>query len=408
MDYIIERSDAVSIKEKKNWLLIYGRRKVGKTFLLRELCKFGNYYTVKKDLNIITEDRVLTVNEGLEEIKKLLSENKRVVLDEFQRLNESTLEELSVLHPKGQLIISGSSLRIVKKIFEPQSPLLGFFMPMKIGFIRPSDAIRGVQASDFEKRIELATFLREPWIIPLYNKEKIDEYLYEIISKSRYTITALMGEIFTEEERELTKKYEAIISLIGSGTWNTKQITALLYGKRLIPDPSPTHVIQYLKNLEEMEIVESIKLHKAKGRYYRLTSPIMNIYYYMESRYDISSRPISLDEMRPTLEKLMHLEIQNFIADLFAELYDGRKEYSVSPDKEVDFIISKRNKSEIIGEVKWKKVSQEDLNKFIKNTERLQGKRILICKSGEIKDQNVEVLNAKQVVEQVLEVKKSA
>ena len=119
MDYIIERSDAVSIKEKKNWLLIYGRRKVGKTFLLRELCKFGNYYTVKKDLNIITEDRVLTVNEGLEEIKKLLSENKRVVLDEFQRLNESTLEELSVLHPKGQLLISGSSLRIVKKIFEP-------------------------------------------------------------------------------------------------------------------------------------------------------------------------------------------------------------------------------------------------------------------------------------------------
>lgn len=406
MDYIIERSDAANIKTKKNWLLVYGRRKVGKTFLLRDLCKFEHYYTVKKDLSVVCKEKTLTIDGCVEEIKKLLSKNKTVVLDEFQRLHESALEELSLLHPKGRLIISGSSLRIVKKIFEPKSPLLGFFMPMKIGFISPSDTIRGVKESDNEKRIALATFIREPWIIPLYNKESVVEYVYEIISKSRYTITALMGEIFTEEERELTRKYETIISLIGSGVWNTKQLTSLLYGKKLIPDPSPTHVIQYLKNLEEMEIVESIKLHKAKGRYYRLVSPIMNVYYYIESRYDISSRPVSLEEIKPTLEKLINLEIQNFIADIFAELHNGRKEYSVAPDKEVDFIITIRNKPAIIGEVKWKKVNKEEVSKFIKNTERMHGRRVLICKSADFEDKDVEIMDVKQLGELIQKVAK--
>ena len=375
--------------------------------MLRDLCKFERYYTVKKDLSIVCKEKTLTIDGCVDEIKKLLSENKTVVLDEFQRLNESVLEELSLVHPKGRLIVSGSSLRIVKKIFEPKSPLLGFFMPMKIGLINPTDTIKGIKESDNEKRIALATFIREPWIIPLYNKENIVEYVYEIISKSRYTITALIGEIFTEEERELTKKYEAIIRLIGSGIWNTKQLTSLLYGKKLIPDPSPTHVIQYLKNLEEMEIVESIKLHKAKGRYYRLISPIMNVYYYIESRYDISNRAVSLEEIKPTLEKLINLEIQNFVADIFAELHKGRKEYSVAPDKEVDFIITIRNKPAIIGEVKWKKVSQSDIQKFLKNTERMRGKRILICKSGDKEDKDVEILDARQVVEWVLKTKKT-
>ena len=116
--------------------------------------------------------------------------------------------------------------------------------------------------------------------------------------------------------------------MIGEGIWNTKELTSILYSRKLIPDPSPTHLIQYLKNLEEMELVESIKLYKTKGRYYRLISPLMNIYYYLDSRYDISNRTISLEEIRPTLQNIINLEIQNFIADLFAEIYEGRKEYA--------------------------------------------------------------------------------
>ena len=410
MDYIIKRSDSKLIETEKYWLLIYGRRKVGKTFLLRELCKFDNYFTIKKDSSVISKNKTISINNMVEDVKKLLSENKTVVIDEFQRLNESTLEELSILHPKGKLILSGSSLRITKKFFEPKSPLLGFFTPIKMSLIQPSDMLLNLHKKiQDEKLIEICTFLREPWIIPNYNEEETINFIYNIVTKSKQIITGLIGEIFTEEERELTKKYEAILSLVGSGIWNTKELTSILYSRKLIPDPSPTHLIQYLKNLEEMELVESINLHKTKGKYYRLISPLMNIYYYLDSRYDISSRTISLEEVKPTLQKLINLEIQNFIADLFSEIYDGRKEYFVSKDKEVDFIITKRNKPEIIGEVKWKIIDQKDIDKFLKNSERLNGKRVLICKGSKIKDkeiENIEIINPKSLIALVEEFKK--
>ena len=150
---------------------------------------------------------------------------------------------------------------------------------------------------------------------------------------------------------------------------------------------------------QEIELVESIKLYRSKGNYYRLSSPIMNIYYYLDSRYDISNREAYLEEIKPTLERLISLEIQNFIADLFVELYRGRKEYVVSKDKEVDFIITKRNKAEIIGEVKWKKINQEDINKFIKNSENLNGRKILICKTGQVKQIGIELIDSTSLVD---------
>ncbi len=402
MGYIIKRAESEEIKSKKYWLLLYGRRKVGKTFLLRDLCGLDNFYSVKKDLSIVCDGRNISHENLFSEIKSLIEKNKVIVIDEFQRLAEGRIEDLVSMHPKGKLILSGSSLRIVKKVFEPNSPLLGFFTPVKIGFIKPTDAIIGLKTEHSEEEtIELATFLREPWLIPLYNKENIIDFLYSVLINSKHTITSLIGEIFTEEERELTKKYEAIINLIGSGIWNTKELTSILYSRGLIPDPSPNHLIQYLKNLEEMGLVENIKLHKTKGMFYRLASPIMNIYYYLDSRYDISNRPISLAEARPTLEKLVNMEIQNFIADLFAELHEGRKEYFVSPDREVDFIITKRNKAEIVGEVKWKKITGEDISKFKRNSERFAGRKVLVCKNGETGESGLDIVNPHNLISMV-------
>jgi len=404
MGYIIIRSDSIQIIKERHWILLYGRRKVGKTFLLRELCKFENYYTIKKDLSVISNEGTIQVEGMVKKIKNQLSNNQKVVIDEFQRLDEGIFEELSLQHPKGKLILSGSSLRIIKKFFDPRSPFLGFFTPIKLGFIKPSDIILNLHKKiQHEYLIGLCTFLREPWLIPIYNNEETLNFIYELVIKSKQNITGLIGEVFTEEERELTKKYEAILYLIGEGIWNTKELTSILYSRKLIPDPSPTHLIQYLKNLEEMELVESIKLYKTKGRYYRLISPLMNIYYYLDSRYDISNRTISLEEIRPTLQNIINLEIQNFIADLFAEIYEGRKEYFVSPNKEIDFIITKRNKLEIIGEVKWKITNLEDVSKFKENSKRFNGKKVLICKKSKYKINNnsIEIIDVQNLIKLV-------
>ncbi|MEK6857020.1 MAG: AAA family ATPase, partial [Nanoarchaeota archaeon] len=351
MNIIINREEAEELKQKKYWCLVYGRRKVGKTFLLKNLCSFNNLYTVKKDSSIFSEGRNISLSQLKEEVAAQLSKNNTLVIDEFQRLNQSIIEEWVTLHPKGRLILSGSSLRVIKKIFEPQSPLLGFFVPLKIGFIKALTMLRGLKKNVKGSEIlELAAFLREPWLIPLYEKGSSEQFVFDTLTKSKHTISALIGEIFTEEEREISKKYNALLSLIGSGVWNTKELTSTMYSRNLIPDPSPTHIQQYLKNLEEMELVDSIKIYNSKKNYYRLKSPMMNVYYYLNDRYDLDREP-SFEELKPTIQKLINLEVQNFIADLFSEIIGGRKEYYVSKDKEIDFIITKRNKAVLIGEV---------------------------------------------------------
>lgn len=398
MDYIVKRKESEEIKKEKSWLMIYGRRKTGKTFLLRRLCKFDNYYLIKKDLNILSDTKIKNAAELVKEVNDLLKQKKSVVIDEFQRLDESLIEEIVQFHPKGRLILSGSSLRIAKKIFASNSPLLGFFTPMKIGLIRPSDILKELKNLRAEERIEFSTFLREPWLIPLYNKEDITGFVYKIVVKSRYILSSLIGEIFSEEERELSKKYASILSLIGAGVWGTKELTNNLYNRNLIPDPSPTHVIQYLKNLEEMELVESIKLYKSNNKYfYRLRSPIMNVYYYLEDRYNITNREVDLEEIKPTLGKLINFEIQNFLADFFAEKFSGRKEYFISPLKEIDFIITQRNKPIAVGEVKWKKIVQSDVENFKTSSADFFCRKILIGKHG-IKSEQVEVLDSEGII----------
>lgn len=387
MNYIIKRNEAKEIEKEKSWLLVYGRRKIGKTFLLRNFCSFDNYFLVKRDLSILSQDeKRLTLKEMSKVVKELLNHNKSVVIDEFQRLEESFLEEFTLLHPKGKLVLSGSSMKVVKKFLEPGSALLGFFTPMRVGFISPIDILNELKSNlKPSEAIEFATFMREPWIIPLFVKgESVTEFVYRIITKSKFIISSLIGEIFNEEERELSKKYEAILSLIGSGVWNTKELASILYSRKLIPDSNVTNIMQYVKNLEEMELLESIKIYNSKSNFYRLSSPIMNIYYYLENRYDISNREVSLGEMKPTLEKLVNLEIQNFIADFFVEKNNGRKEYYISPQKEFDFIITKRNKLEIVGEVKWKKSELKDIEKFKKNTENLPGRKMMVFKYGRV------------------------
>lgn len=395
MGYIIRRTEEKNIG--KSWLLVYGRRKTGKTFLLRTLCKFENYFLVKRNLDILIKDKSITINELKRKVSELLKRDETVVLDEFQRLDEGTLEELVQLHPRGRLIISGSSQRIIKKVFSSNSPLLGFFVPLKVSLISPRDILTGLKSLSAERKVEFSVFLREPWLIPLFEGEEINQFIYKIVTKLKYVITSLVGEIFNVEERELSKKYGAILELIGNGVWGTKELTGLLYNRNLIPDPSPTHLIQYLKNLEEMGLVEGIKLYKSKNKhFYRLCSPIMNIYYYLDGRYNISNREVSFKEMEPTLRKLINFEIQNFVADYFAEKEDGRKEYFVSPSKEIDFIITQRNKPVIVGEVKWKKVNFEDLRKFSSSVEDFSCRRIIFCKKGENLE-GVKVIEAQQL-----------
>jgi len=384
---IIYRDESDELKKLNGWILIYGRRKVGKTFLIKNFLDYDVFFRVNRDGSILAEKFAISIINNMDDFSRAVSElllaDKKVVIDEFQRLPESVIEQISTLHPEGKVIFSGSSMRVIKKLFGSKSPLLGLAMQYRLGLIRPVNILRELSKKmDAVQAIELAPYLADAWTIPFFTKGGDSEkVIYDLLKYSKFTVPSLVGEIFTEEEREFTKVYEAILRLIGAGELDYKNIASILAGRKVIERADSSLIIPYIKNMEGMGLIESLPIFSSKKKMYRLSSPIMEAFFYLAGRYGFEDRDVSFEEARPTIEKLRNFAVQNFIGDLFASAYHGKKEYYVTPSKEMDFIITVRNKAFLIGEVKWGKYDSNDLKKFVEKTTFIKTEKIFITKT---------------------------
>ena len=400
----IERDEVKEIEKLRGWLLIYGRRKVGKTFLIKNFLKYDHYFLVRRDGKITTENfplvEIPAIAEFISIVKGLLKQDKTIIIDEFQRLPPYFYDEVATVHPHGKLILSGSSMRVVKKIFTKQSPLLGLLLQYKLDMISPSNITHELfKKLPAAEAIELGCYLADPWIIPFIDENNFLESLHQTIIHSSFNIPALIGEIFTEEDRELSRVYEAILRLLGTGEWNYKNIASTLANRGLILRADSSLVLPYIKNLEAMGLVETLPLFKSKKKRYKLSSPVFEAFYYLDDRYNIRERRLSFEEAKPTLEKLRNLAIQDFLGNLFAQVSKGKKEYLISPNVEIDFIITRRNKPIIVCEVKWGNYTKKDVEKFKERTKQFTTARKLFIIKGKKKicDEGVEILTPKEL-----------
>ncbi|MCH4814709.1 MAG: AAA family ATPase [Saccharolobus sp.] len=333
----IRRRECNEIRNLKGWRLIYGRRKVGKTYLAKKCLNFDEYYLISRTLSIIHENNELSLNEGVDKILWSLKEGKIVILDEFQRLPEKYLDLLSTVYPKGTLILLASSLGVINKVIGSNSPFLGQVVPYKMGIIRYSDALASV------KDPYKALLFRDPWIIEHAND-------WEDIKKnslSFYYITkGLIGEIFQEEDRKLTQIYEAILLEVAEGMWNSSMISAKLQSRM---DINPSKASSYLDTLFKMGLIKKIKIYKGgKGNewYYDLDSPIMSVTFYAEAKYKVSEGAKSEVDLTYPISK----EIQFSIGEMLAEYYNAELAYT--PQGDIDVVLLKKGKPFIAYEVK--------------------------------------------------------
>lgn len=391
---VVHRREAEEIKRIGGWILLFGRRKVGKTYLIRNFLDYDHYFYVRVDGAISSEDGDYIYNDlekFAKDVKKLLKGEERVVIDEFQRLPEWVIEEISRVHPHGKLILSGSSMRIVSRVISRKSPLLGILYPYRLGLINPLDILNTLKEYvSMMDAVELAPYLRDPWTIPLFTDK--DGYFRNLFSIIQYAVPGLIGEIFTAEEREMTKTYESLLALLGEGISDYREIARILFARNIIKKPESSMVLPYIKNLEGMGLVEKIKIYGKKRYLYRLISEEMNMYYYLDSKYDFSRNP-SYEEVMPTIEKLKTFAVENFIGDLFAEILRGKKEVLKTAEREIDFIITVRNKPIIVGEVKWGKLTKKDVEKFLSKSEDFYCRKIIFTKKKRNFD-GVEILEA--------------
>jgi hypothetical protein len=293
-------------------------------------------------------------------------------------------------------------MRIVTRVVGKGSSMLGLVAEKKVGLVSPTDSLAAVSSwVGPEQTMELAPYLVDPWTIPYLREGPTVEVIYDLLRNARFAIPALVGEVFSEDERQLTKVYDAILRAVGAGQWRTREIASSLYSRRIIEGADVSKIIPYLKNMAEMDLVEAVPIYGQKEHYHHLKSPIMEVFYYLVDRYAFDETDVALDEVRPTLEKLRNLHLQDFIAKLFAELRGGRRAYYFTPAKELDFVITVRRKPVLVGEVKWGSVSNADLDKFIDATAPFpEAEKVFVCRRR-LEHGLVKVLTPAEILELV-------
>jgi len=383
MDPIL-RTEAREIEDLPSWILIHGRRKVGKTFILRNFIRHDVYVTVRRDgasyATGLPLERIESPERLVYLVGPLLKDGRTVIIDEFQRLPESFLDEIATFHPHGRLILSGSSMRVVKRVMGIGAPLVGLMSVYQLGLLRPTDALRAFQGSGPELAVPLSAYLRDPWLVDMYKGETdLEVFLHKAIRASRMAIPALIGEVFVESERSLTQVYEGVLRGVGAGLWSPGQVAHRLHTTGLLGSDAATHVMPYLKNLEDMGLVTSVDIFGMRRRkVHRLVSQMMDTFYYLADRHQTDEVDRPLEEVRPNLRRMVSQAVERFVGELFQQLEEGRLEYSFDP--ELDFIITKgRNRTpSTVGEVRWGRYAKSDVEDFARKVGDLDCRKVFV------------------------------
>lgn len=382
----IPRAETGLAKRAGRHLLVYGRRKVGKTYIVRNFLEHDIYILVQRGGGFFVEGfgpgRIDSYDQFVGLLRSWLKDGKRVVLDEFQRLPEGFLDTVQSMELNGQLILTGSSLHVVKDVISPRSPVLGLFSEIKVSLIKPLDIFEGLlRYVKPQVAFELSPYLRDPWIIPYFRGK--DTSLADILLTSREAIRSLIGEVFLEEDKGLSAAYEGVIRALANGKWMLGEISDFLFSRKIIEKPDPHLVRPYFNNMEAMDLVKRVPIFEEKRFRYLITSPIMELGFYLDERYNFFQQDLSVQRIDEVVRSMRPFHIERFCGEMFAQVYDGVYNYFYSKDFDIDFIITRGRKPVASGEVKWTEAANKgDVSKFLERTRHIPGDKIFVSKKS--------------------------
>jgi hypothetical protein len=380
----IRRREEEKIRKIKNWTLIYGRRKTGKSTLVKKNLHM-DYYVLIADSNsaITADDKVMKIDDAIKEVKETLYKGGIAVIDEFQRLPDIYWSMISNWDKNGILVIVGSSYGIVNKVFDRNSPLLGLFTPLEIDIISYEDVLTQV------KDPVLSTIYRDPWIIPFIDsyEEFVDRLKeFSLISKG------LIGEVFKEEERQLTDTYYKILLLLGEGIWKTSEISGIIQ-----PKGGEGTISSMVNKLVKMGLVQKIPT-LSRENYYKVKSPPLSLSLYAESKYAISETDAKINYLP------IGKEVQFSVGEMLSKYFGGIQYYS--PKEDIDVVIVKKKKPIWAFEIKMGEISTSEAKEAIKKMSKVAEKVGLISLKEKPPDYGDLSLGPKELLEIANEVVK--
>ena len=378
---IIPRREIEGALRGYKWLLIYGRRKTGKTFYVRERAEYDRYYITTRNKTLIDVDKgeEFTQRE-FQKILPLLIKEEKLVIDEFHRLDEPIFSTLQALSGKGRLILITSTMHYFRNLIK--SPLLGLFELKEVSLVDPRDAILfahqlGLKGKDL---LEVACIVREPWLA-----QKVERYKKKVIEHMKEELKVyvpyLIGEVFTEEDVELTVRYSAILSAVANGKVYSSEISSYLFSRGLIDKDNPGLISQYLRNLIQMGLIKAIPVEgrRRKAFQYRHISPITDFAYYLNEKYGFFEADIDENRIKTILAERIPKYMEWFFEDFLVKIFGLQPVKIAKPELEVDIALREYKRIKIVAEVKWKKnINEKELKSIEEKLLKFDARRILI------------------------------
>jgi len=399
MHKIIKRpTDVDAFNKLGPWVLICGRRKTGKTFFVREFLDWDEYFFVKRGGRSLLdgEGRELSYPTFLEVFRRDFPE-KCFAIDEFQRLPDDFSDLLHSMGMRGRLIAVTSALSFSKKMLEGSSPLLGLFSVLKLGLVDERDILLGLSRElKGRELIEASVYLREPWLVPRF-RGRMKEFLPSFLYEQRGAIKALLGEIFTEEERELSLVYQGILEAVAMGKRVSTEISSHLYSLGLLPKDNPGAIQRYLEVLVETNLLEKTPVYGSKKFRYRHASPLLDLHFYLEGKYSYTETEIPEQFIGEVVQQKLPVHVEEFFSSLLSKLLGLRRVAVEEPPLDIALFEFKRLK--VVGEVKWGKVEKEELQRIGERLRKFDAERYLIVPEDGIELEGVKVLDVPAILE---------
>ncbi len=405
MRIIPRRIEMEEIEKSKPWVMVYGRRKTGKTFLVENFIPHDRFFFVNRDGTVLDKNsgEFYIYSEFLKIFREIIGD-KTVVIDEFHRLPESFPDYLHALGVKGNLILITSTLHLAKRLLGKGKPLLGLVRPVRVGLIDEREIVAEISKTLKGKElVETAVYLREVMLLPSY-KRNIRNFLTDFLFEGKILLKELVGEIFTEEEKELTKIYEGIMKGVASGKNVSTELSTSLFSIGLLSKDNPGVLQKYLNTLVEMGILERLKVFGKKRFRYFHRSPLLDLHYYLEGKYSYSEVETPKRFIRKVVDEKIPRHVEQFFRSFLAKVFGLQCNIIEEKDLEIDIALFEFKKPKVLGEVKWKKfVSKKEIADTEAKLNRFKTpKKILIVPetdSVEREPEGIEVWDTTKVAE---------
>ena len=308
----VARSEELSqltaaMKQSNHAALVYGKRRVGKTRLIKEALKAQDrtaiYYecikgTIKENVDafvkVLLEERILSFSpsfETIQDVFALLNALPRefvVVIDEYPYL--STFAESKKIDSIFQniidnrlgnisLILSGSQISVMKNLLEEKDALYGRF-----GLIIHLQELNYREAAAFypsktayEKIAFYSVFGGSPFVLQqLREEETLEQNIIRTILTPSNPVHLYASNLLLSDYSNAVNA-ERILSVLGNGKKKYSEL------ENKLDMNSTGNLAKQLKSLVAMELVcQNAPINKAKDpkkKYYEINDNLMRFYY---------------------------------------------------------------------------------------------------------------------------------